>query len=128
MGLVIVQAYQPLNDQDWDGQLCVHVCMYGCMCVCVCVYNACVCMWRPGVNFSCHPQELHTLFFETRVSHWDLGLADKGKLTGQGPQGSFCLHFRSAGITNTCRYAQLFTWVLEIELKSSYLYSKDFPD
>lgn len=45
--------------------------MYPCKCTLVCVFTG-----KPGVNLGWHSSGAICLVLSSRVSHWDLGLAD----------------------------------------------------
>lgn len=126
-GIGCCPVMSALDDQDWDGQVCVHVCVSACVCVRA---HACECMSRPEMNLVLS-SGAPTLCFNTRslTETWSLLVRHSWSSLARDPQGSSCLHSPSAGIADPCHCAWLFTWLLEIELRSSCLLAlRDFTD
>lgn len=124
--------------------MCAHVC--SCMCVCMVtrvLVDAYACMYIHIHAYTCMPIYTHThiyicqrsvsgvvsqelatvsccicmfVWFWKRVFDWDLGLADCIKLTASKLYDLSSLISR-AGFTNMCHHAQLFTRLLEIDIR-----------
>lgn len=119
--------------------MCACVYVYSSVFICVCVYahtcpSRCVCMYiyigQRSVS-GVVSQELVTVgccicmfvWFWKRVFDWDLGLADCIKLTASKLYDLLSLISRT-GFTNMCHHAQLFTRLLEIDIRPKHVGSR----
>lgn len=95
--------------------------MGGHVCVCRCVIP-CLHVQRPEVNCSVFLY-CSLPYFWDRVSHWTCSSPFWLDYLASKPLGSSCLHLTGSGIIGGVAVSGLLTWVLEVKLRSSRLYT-----
>lgn len=104
------------------------------MCICVYVHInvevnkfVCACVWNPEVNLWWLFLSAAHLVLWGRVSQWDLELTNQARLTGQSPPEVYC-SLPVLILQENIVVSIFFTWVLGVELRSSYFSGKHFND
>lgn len=100
-----------------------HICVQVHMCVCKCMHiGVPACRGQRTIS-GVISQKLPTLFFQMEPLT-DLELAIGPNWLPNKLHRPTCLHAPDSGITNTCYHTHFFfTWVLGIDLRSSFLHS-----